>query len=84
MPFWLARAGLHELAARSLRGRGYGLRALATPSSDVLLAVAWFAGLFREEIDRRGKRVIVGKGTVLSQRREPRDRPVDPAPLHAG
>jgi len=59
---WLARSGLHELAARALRGRGYGLRALAAPLGDLLLAAAWFAGLFRSEIEWRAIGLAVHEG----------------------
>jgi ceramide glucosyltransferase len=80
---WIARSGLHESAARALRGRGYGLRAFGAPAGDLVVATAWFCGLFKNGIEWRGNRLTVDEGTVLRQRGEPRHRPVDPATLHA-
>jgi ceramide glucosyltransferase len=63
----LARSGLHECAARSLRGRGFSLYGVLLPLSDLLLACAWALGLLRSEITWRGNRFAVREGTRLER-----------------
>ena len=54
-----------------LRGRGFGLAALATPVADLIVAAAWAAGLFRSEVTWRGNRLSVLEGTRLAPVPEP-------------
>jgi ceramide glucosyltransferase len=61
----LGRAALHEVSARSLRGRGFALRCLAAPAGDLLVAAAWSMGFFKREICWRGNRFAVLAGTRL-------------------
>jgi len=67
----LLRSGLHECSARMLRGRGFGLAALAAPVADLIVAAAWAAGLFRSEVTWRGNRLSVLEGTRLAPVPEP-------------
>ena len=62
----LSRSALHECSARMLRGRGFGLAALAAPAVDLIVAAAWLAGLFRSEVTWRGNRLSVREGTRLA------------------
>jgi ceramide glucosyltransferase len=61
----LARSGLHESCARSVRGRGFAAFSLFSPLSDLLVACAWAAGMVRSEIQWRGNRLAVREGTRL-------------------
>lgn len=75
----LARAALHALCARSLRGHAFP--ALLAPVADLMLAAAWAGGLFSSEIQWRGARLAVREGTRLELRPPStprRARPPDP------
>jgi len=61
----VARSGLHESSARALRGRGFSVLCLLAPVSDLVVALAWAAGLVRSEICWRGNRMRVREGTRL-------------------
>jgi ceramide glucosyltransferase len=63
----LARSGLHQLCARSLRGRGFAGFCLLAPIGDLLVACAWAAGFVRSEIEWRGNRLAVCEGTRLER-----------------
>lgn len=64
----LARAGLHEMSARTLRGYGFGaMRCLVAPAGDLMVAAAWSMGFFKREINWRGNRLAVLKGTRLQR-----------------
>ena len=63
----LARSALHQWSGRALRGRGFAGFCLFAPVTDLLIACAWAAGLFRSEICWRGNRLRVRQGTRLEQ-----------------
>lgn len=61
------RAATHELCARALRTRGFGLRSMAAPGADLIVAAAWLCGFFRSEVNWRGNRLAVLEGTRLER-----------------
>jgi ceramide glucosyltransferase len=63
----VTKAALECLAIRALRpGATLRLQLLALPFKDLLLLCAWVAGLFRNEVQWRGKRLLVLEGTRLA------------------
>jgi ceramide glucosyltransferase len=72
------RALFHEAGARALRGRGFSLRCLAAPVSDLAVGSAWAAGFFRSEVSWRGNRLAVLEGTRLERIPEEGLRPAQP------
>ncbi len=62
-----AKAAVDGLAARAVRPGGFRLRQLAvSPLKDLVFGACWAHGLVRNEIDWRGTRLAVGKGTRLA------------------
>ena len=61
------RAALHDLCARALRRRGFGLRSFAAPVADLVAATAWLCASFRSEVSWRGNRLAVLEGSRLER-----------------
>lgn len=57
-----------ELMARSLRPRGLGVtQLLLVPFKDLLIAVLWFVGLLKRQVNWRGNTLFIGRGSQLSR-----------------
>lgn len=76
----VARVGLHEWCARTLRGRGFSRGCLGAVLSDLLVASAWAVAFTRSEINWRGNWLRVCAGTQLEPVPTPPLRELDQFP----
>ena len=69
---WIGKAALDAATARTLRGRGFGLRILwLSPLKDVLFLYGFLRALGEDTVEWRGNRLRVGPGSRLSRVPEP-------------
>jgi ceramide glucosyltransferase len=72
----VAKTGIDAAAARALRPGGFRVRQLAAvPLKDLVFGAAWAYGLVRSEVEWRGARLRVGRGTRIAA--APRPPPLD-------
>ncbi len=65
----VAKAALDGAAARMLRPGGFSLAQLAVvPLKDLVLGSAWLYGLVRRDVEWRGTRFVVARGTRIEAR----------------
>jgi ceramide glucosyltransferase len=71
-----AKAAIDEATARTLRLGGFGWLAALVPLKDVVFALAWVKGFFRNTVEWRGNRLLVLAGSRL----QPVEDAFDPSP----